>query len=1106
MPFEVSQIKEAYTKLRTYIYYDSGDLLLREQLVEFETDLTQDPNDFFKMFFNNDYMNYRSSENKGKKISIEEKLEIITDRLNKFNDEPEFFNKFIKEIEINFYPKKFANENQSQRIISNIRTKDRYPLEKVTAFINAPIEIHILSVLWILEEGVKLDAKLTPECIGNRLLLNIKGDRIVKGSGLFKPYFSQYQKWRDDAVSTSKNLLNQDKNVLFLNLDIKDYFYSVRKDRTFFNSKKNSRVFNAHYNLNQILLEVHINFTEKLITQYKVPYDFSNEIKNEKGEIQKFVLPIGLLSSFVIANDYLKDFDKIIIEKFKPAYYGRYVDDILLVLADPNPLNFKDENLSDYKFSFQKYKKNISAKKDSSYKIDFGEKDLTEVELYILNNFHPLINLVNSPFKDNVGSCQNYENRVFKIDKYPSLYCQSEKTLLYYFDKNESSIVIDKLKKEIEEKSSEFRDMPNDEDNLIEFEENAYHLLYDGTEGKIRTLKDYKEDRFGLSVYLSHKINMALRKQSKISESEQAKILKFFKGENCLTFYKLWEKIFTLFVVNDLPKPFIEFLFHCIEQIDKISDNNNTNIYSFDVKYSNVRETLVKYLFCAYELSVSLNLKFFNEDYESDKNYEFKSKDFEKNNYTIFFNSIHFTKPNSIIATRFRKSNMLRHHYVIIPLLNYTNLSTKGEINLVDRNTHIKSFVINEKLLIQSPRPIKFWECCIASSFQSFNNFSNNPFLLNNDGYVETNVLYDIEERRIQHVLDENEEVIEDKEIISYKNYLEVAYNLYVEGNTNHLAYYKIDEKLKKSLFEIKPINENDNFLLNEFRINSNQVLHEPKISFANTEILEKNILSSILGKPNLSTDRYNKLSKILKKSREEKTDILLFPECFIPFNLLSTISRYAVDNQTAIVSGLEHLTINNTSFNYVATILPFEINGIKDATIILRLKNNYSPAEEHTINKYHLNVPKSTPNRYEIINWKNIYFSVCYCFEMANITHREALKGKIDLLVAIEWNKDIPYFSNIVESSSRDLHCYVAQVNTSNYGDTRLTQPKETAIKDIMRLKGGINDTILVGEISIKKLRDFQRIKSSINTSKEYKPLPPNFSLQEVLKRIKNE
>jgi hypothetical protein len=38
MEFTVAEVKEAYKKLRAYIYYDSGELLLREKIVVFETD------------------------------------------------------------------------------------------------------------------------------------------------------------------------------------------------------------------------------------------------------------------------------------------------------------------------------------------------------------------------------------------------------------------------------------------------------------------------------------------------------------------------------------------------------------------------------------------------------------------------------------------------------------------------------------------------------------------------------------------------------------------------------------------------------------------------------------------------------------------------------------------------------------------------------------------------------------------------------------------------------------------------------------------------------------------------------------------------------------
>jgi hypothetical protein len=523
MSYTIEEVKDAYNKLKTYIYYDSGELLLREKIVVFETDLPNNQHDFLKQYFNNDYSKYLTDNNDDffkspRKVGLDDKIKVITDRLNNYHTEPDFFNKYINEIDVVIFPKKFNSCIDENGIISNQRIKNEYSLEKATAFIDIPIEIHILSVLWILRSGVEIDSKLFSECVGNRLLLNKDKNKVAQGSSLFKPYFKQYQKWRDGAVDVAKKLLDNDKNVLFLNLDIKDYFYSVRIDKNVFPVNRDSNALNEYYNLNDILLKIHIRYTKKISEDFKLPYDFSDEILDEEGNINKLILPIGLLSSYVLANDYLKDFDKIIIEKFKPAYYGRYVDDILLVLSEPNPLSFKENSIySDFVFSFEKYKEGINTKTNKFFNINFEEENLAVSELYILNNFSEIVSLVDNPFLENKeknNSFKNIKNRIFKLNGYPSLFFQSQKTLLHFFDKDESNIVIDKLKKELLEKSSEFRDLPNEKNDSNNFEESAYYLEYDGTDGKIKTLKDYKEDRFGLSVYLSHKINFSLRNQN----------------------------------------------------------------------------------------------------------------------------------------------------------------------------------------------------------------------------------------------------------------------------------------------------------------------------------------------------------------------------------------------------------------------------------------------------------------------------------------------------------------------------------------------------------------------------------------------------------------
>ena len=72
---------------------------------------------------------------------------------------------------------------------------------------------------------------------------------------------------------------------------------------------------------------------------------------------------------------------------------------------------------------------------------------------------------------------------------------------------------------------------------------------------------------------------------------------------------------------------------------------------------------------------------------------------------------------------------------------------------------------------------------------------------------------------------------------------------------------------------------------------------------------------------------------------------------------------------------------------------------------------------------------------------------------------------------------------------------------------NSRITRPSKTEAKDILRLKGGINPTIIVGEIDIGALRDYQLKEYNLQQQdKSFKPTPPNFDKNNVLKRINNE
>ena len=101
--------------------------------------------------------------------------------------------------------------------------------------------------------------------------------------------------------------------------------------------------------------------------------------------------------------------------------------------------------------------------------------------------------------------------------------------------------------------------------------------------------------------------------------------------------------------------------------------------------------------------------------------------------------------------------------------------------------------------------------------------------------------------------------------------------------------------------------------------------------------------------------------------------------------------------------------------------------------------------------------------------------FTPYSCFEIASIEDRALFKSEIDVIIIVEWNKDIEYFSTIIELLSRDLHCFCIQVNSSDYGDNRIVQPTSNFQKDIIRSKGGTNDYLIVDKINVEKLRNFQ-------------------------------
>ena len=109
-----------------------------------------------------------------------------------------------------------------------------------------------------------------------------------------------------------------------------------------------------------------------------------------------------------------------------------------------------------------------------------------------------------------------------------------------------------------------------------------------------------------------------------------------------------------------------------------------------------------------------------------------------------------------------------------------------------------------------------------------------------------------------------------------------------------------------------------------------------------------------------------------------------------------------------------------------------------------------------------------------------------------------------MDFVVATELNSDTNYYSDIAGSWVRDIHSYFIQVNTSEYGDSRIKKPSKSVEKNMVVVKGGKNSTILIDDLDIDALRKFQLPGYAGQDAKGvFKNTPPRFNQDYVRIRI---
>ena len=474
-------LKTAFRKLLSAVYYDKTDMVMRYHVAEFVKSL--------------------SSKEKEKKI-FDKLLSVVKGENNKQLD------LWLQDMSLSLYPKKVTSisdeEIIDEHIITNIPPK-QMSVERLMVKAKIPVELCILDVAWLMLYGFKVDSKLYKHSYGNRMDLIFNGDGVRSGNVLFRKYQSQYKEWWKNGIKVANQHLKNNEKVTIINFDISNCYHSIDFDfeKFFVYYDKNWPDDNLREDaLTKIIIKVYQRYWE-------ITKNSDIEVFNGKNK-EKCPMPLTLMSAHVLANWYLSPLDDFINKKYTPYYYGRYVDDCMVVVET------QSEKCITLEDCFQKELPELMSFDGDMIVFDFAKN----------------------------ANDENIRLQTFEL--------QRDKLYVYRFCDSISQPSLEEFEQEQKERSSEFRFLTDDADTgNVNLDFVSLVNAFDVEEEPGRRFNILEENKYKLAVYLA-KLSSRLSKygeEYKHYKKEVEKIHHFFTEGYLIKHYQLWERLMTVFVL-----------------------------------------------------------------------------------------------------------------------------------------------------------------------------------------------------------------------------------------------------------------------------------------------------------------------------------------------------------------------------------------------------------------------------------------------------------------------------------------------------------------------------------------------------------------------------
>lgn len=876
------------------------------------------------------------------------------------------------------------------------------------------LDFHVLSTLWIMKVGHLFDAKLNDCAYGNRLRRKRDRKDINPLSlGSFQPYLKPFRDWRDKGITAMRAALDANKKIVALTADVTSFYHELNPgfmlSPAFVNDVLGLELTEEQIKLNRLFIHA--------------LQAWATATPLTKG------LPVGLPASAIVANIALVELDRCIEQQVAPIYYGRYVDDILLVME--NGANFAStDKLWEWLFA-------RSGKPEKLGWVDAGKKQIC---------FKP--DYLNQEEDKSRIHFSNSKNKVFILADEPG------------------KALVDAIAHQIHERASEWRAMPRlpraaehvgtdllaatqsdgeAADNLRKAD--ALTMRRAGFAIKLRDFEAYERDLlpeawakhrhaffrafiqhvlvlpqfFDLAVYLPRVIRLitACEDFAELRRVINAleKLCKQVK-EQCEVGIKAWPE--------GGEKPDATKMIKCW-QTQLFTSIRESITAAFPPRLSKAGKQ-------AWQEHMADCLP--GIDVETFLSWPLSAKDLQAEQARLFsFDLAHMPfrfigLPKEMVAQRG------------IPAKRTVTYCDKVHEMLPDKIIPGTQLLAKWIRLLGLPHGLLF-------ATRPFN--LPELFILNRNAYVES-------EREAMR-----------------------AVVLAVRG-------FELGEKA--------PCFDKHNRVL---QIPDGAAFRNCAIAVSSWQTLMESWTASVMRMPDPDGERYTRLCRLLDGVIAQPRDsrYLILPELALPAHWFIRIARKLQGRGISLITGIEYLHASKGRVrNQVWAALSHDGLGFPSLMIYRQDKQRPALHEEQELQRLAgLEMkPDQAWIKPPVIQHGNFRFALLICSELTNISYRADLRGKVDALFVPEWNPDTESFNALVESAALDMHAYIIQCNDRQYGDSRIRAPfKDSWKRDVLRVKGGVTDYCVIGEIDVQSLRQFQSSHRSPSTP--FKPVPDGFN-----------